>query len=117
MLRGEIWSYVPPGSPRQSLIVIVSSDGINQSSRPWLLGAPITPEDPQNILAVPLEGHGWVSAGNLSRHYRGWLRERVGELGPPPLERLAARTWPGEPKPDLGGRTRRAPTPRRSNSA
>jgi len=88
--RGEIWSYVPQGSPRQPLVVIVSSDGINQSSRPWLLGAPIMPEDPQDILAVPLAGHGWVSAGNLSRFYRNWLRERVGELDPPTLERLAA---------------------------
>ena len=55
-----------------------------------MLGAPITPEDPQDILAVRVEGHGWVSAGNLSRLYRGWLRERVGELDPPTLERLAA---------------------------
>lgn len=69
--------------------MIVSSDGINQSSRPWLLGAPITTDDPQDILAVPVEGHGWVSGGNLSRFYRGWLRERVGELDPPILERLA----------------------------
>lgn len=70
--------------------MIVSSDGINQSPRPWLLGAPVTPEDPQDILAVPLEGHGWVSAGTLSRLYRGWLRDRVGELDPPTLDRLAA---------------------------
>ncbi|MBV9011149.1 MAG: type II toxin-antitoxin system PemK/MazF family toxin [Pseudonocardiales bacterium] len=89
MRRGEIWSYVPQGSPRQPFVVIVSSDGINQSSRPWLLGAPITTDDLQDILAVPIEGHGWVSAGNLSRFYRGWLRERVGELDPPALERLA----------------------------
>jgi PemK-like, MazF-like toxin of type II toxin-antitoxin system len=89
VLRGEIWSYVPQGSPRQPLVVIVSSDGINQSPRSWLLGAPLTPEDPQDILAVPIEGRGWVSAGNLSRLYRGWLRERVGELDSPTLERLA----------------------------
>ncbi|MGH3828091.1 MAG: hypothetical protein ACRDQX_13115 [Pseudonocardiaceae bacterium] len=68
----------------------MSSDGINQSPRPWLLGAPVTPEDPQDILAVPLEGHGWVSAGNLSRLYRAWLRDRVGELDPSTLERLGA---------------------------
>lgn len=49
---------------------------------------PGTTEDPQDILAVPLPGRGWVSAGNLSRLYRGWLRERVGELDPPTLERL-----------------------------
>jgi hypothetical protein len=83
MLRGEIWSYIPQGSPRQPLVVIVSSDGINQSARTWLLGAPISPDDPQDILAVQIEGRGWVSAGNVTRLYRGWLRERVGELDAP----------------------------------
>jgi len=88
--RGEVWSYVPQGSPRQPLVVILSSDGINQSTRPWLLGAPITTEDPQDILSVPIEDHGWISAASLSRFYRGWLHERVDELDPPTLEQLAA---------------------------
>jgi len=88
VLRGEIWSYIPQGSPRQPLVVIVSSDGINQSTRTWLLGALISPEDPQDILAVRVEGRGWVSAGNVTRLYRGWLRERVGELDSPTAEQL-----------------------------
>jgi len=67
VLRGEIWSYVPQGSPRQPLVVIVSSDGINQSARTWLLGTPISPDDPQDILAVQVEGRGWLSAGNVTR--------------------------------------------------
>ncbi len=83
MLRGEIWSYIPQGSPRQPLVVIVSIDGINQSARTWLLGAPISPDDPKDILAVQIEGRGWVSAGKVTRLYRGWLRERVGELDAP----------------------------------
>jgi mRNA-degrading endonuclease toxin of MazEF toxin-antitoxin module len=78
--RGELWTYVPQGSPRQPVVVIVSSDGINQSPRAWLLGAPLADGDPGDILAVPVDGHGWVSAGNLSRYYRGWLREHVGTL-------------------------------------
>ncbi len=45
--------------------------------------------DPQDILAVPLESHGRVAAGTLSRLCRSWLRDRVGELDPA-LERLAA---------------------------
>ncbi len=80
MLRGDVWTYVPQGSPRHLVVVIVSSDGINQSVRPWLLGAPVVVEDPQDILAVPIEDHGWASAGNLTRLYRGWLRERIGRL-------------------------------------
>jgi len=88
VLRGEIWSYVPQGSPRHLRVVIVSSDGINQSTRSWLLGAPIAVDDPQDILALPVEGHGWVSAGNLGRFYRGWLSERLGELDRTSAEQL-----------------------------
>jgi mRNA interferase MazF len=69
-------------------VVIVSSDGINQSTRSWLLGAPIAVDDPQDILALPVEGHGWVSAGNLGRFYRGWLSERLGELDRTSAEQL-----------------------------
>jgi hypothetical protein len=90
VLRGEVWSYVPQGSPRQPLVVIVSSDGINQSTRTWLLGAPIAPDDPQDILAVPVGGDGWASAGNVTRLYRGWLRECVGVLDAPTLEQLGS---------------------------
>jgi len=70
------------------VVVIISSDGVNQSRRPWLLGAPLAEENPQDILAVPVEGHGWVSAGNLSRYYRGWLREHVGTLEDQALDEL-----------------------------
>jgi hypothetical protein len=88
VLRGEIWAYVPQGSPRRLHVVIVSSDGINQSTRTWLLGAPIAVDDPLDILAMPVDGHGWVSAGNLGRFYRGWLTERLGALDTTATEHL-----------------------------
>lgn len=88
MQRGEIWSYVPQASPGRQTVVLASSDGINQSLRAWLIGAPITDEDPQDILAVPIDGHGWMSAGNITRLYRGWLRERVGQLDRETVDRL-----------------------------
>ncbi|MBA2471363.1 MAG: hypothetical protein DLM61_14745 [Pseudonocardiales bacterium] len=88
MQRGEIWSYVPQASPRRQTVVLASSDGINQSPRAWLIGAPITDKDPQDILAVPIDGHGWMSAGNITRLYRGWLRERVGQLDRETVDRL-----------------------------
>ncbi len=88
MQRGEVWSYVPQASPRQQTVVVVSSDGINQSPRSWLLGAPIGVDDPQDILAVPIEGLGWVSAGNLTRLYRGWFRDQVGQLDRETVDRL-----------------------------
>ncbi len=88
MQRGEVWSYVPQASPRRQTVVVVSSDGINQSPRPWLLGAPIAVDDPQDILAVSIEGHGWVSAGNLTRLYRGWFRDQLGQLDRETTDRL-----------------------------
>jgi PemK-like, MazF-like toxin of type II toxin-antitoxin system len=88
--QGEIWTYIPQGSPRQRVVVIVSSDGINQSARPWLLAVEITDEDPEDILAVPIERHGWILASNLFRVYRGWLRERIDELAQQEWDRLAS---------------------------
>lgn len=90
MRRGELRSYAPKGSPRRPLVVIVSSDGVNQSVRPWLLGAPVLPDDPGDILAVPVTGRGWASAGNLTRVYRPWLGDPVGELEPEVLEQLSS---------------------------
>lgn len=90
MQRGEIWSYTPQDSPRRPLVVLLSSDGINQSRRPWLLGVPLGADDPSDILAVRVEGHGWVSAGHLSRYYRGWLRERVGAVDHATVQQLDA---------------------------
>jgi mRNA interferase MazF len=86
--RGEIWTYVPQASPRRQTVLIVSSDGINQSSRPWLLGAPIADSDPQDILAIPVDGHGWASAANLTRLYRGWFRESLDQLDREVLDRF-----------------------------
>ena len=86
--RGELYTYEPPGSPRQQLVVIVSSDGLNDSSRPWMLGVPVRPDDPQDILAVPIEGHGWADVASLTRFYRRWLAKRVDALDPSVVDRL-----------------------------
>ena len=88
MRRGELYTYEPQGSPRQQLVVIVSSDGVNDSPRPWLLGIPIRTDDPQDILAVPIEGHGWADVASLTRFYRRWLAKRVDALGPTVVDQL-----------------------------
>ncbi|WP_026343974.1 hypothetical protein [Nocardia sp. BMG111209] len=88
MHRGELWSYNPHGSTRRRNIVLISSDGINESPRPWLIAAEVLDEDPQDILAVTLPGHGWMHAGNLGRIYRGWLAERLGAVDPDVVERI-----------------------------
>ncbi len=88
MQRGEVWAYTPRGLPRLRNVVLISSDGINDSERPWLLGVELTAEDPGDILAVPVPGHGWVFAGNVSRVYRGWLIQRVDRVDTDALDRL-----------------------------
>jgi mRNA interferase MazF len=78
--RGELWAYAPQIVPRQRTVVLVSSDSINASPRPWLIAAEMLADDPGDILAVPIPGHGWVHAGNLTRVYRGWLTECIGQV-------------------------------------
>ncbi len=87
-MRGEVWSYSPQGTPRHLFVVIVSSDGINLSPRRWLLGAPVLPRDPDDILAVPVAGRGWMHAGILTRCYRPWLTERVDALAAEAVEAM-----------------------------
>ena len=76
-------------APRQQVVVLVSSDGINQSGRPWLLGAPVAGEDPADILAIAVPGHGLADAGQISRFYRRWLAERLDVLDTDTLDQLA----------------------------
>jgi mRNA interferase MazF len=88
MRVGELWRYAPPSSPRRRVVVIVSSDGINDSARPWLIASDILSEDPEDILTVPVDGHGWVNAADLSRVYRPWLTEHVDTVDNATRERL-----------------------------
>ena len=67
-------------------MLIVSSDGINESPRAWLLGLEVVTEDPDDILAVPLGEQAWVTTSSLSRLYRGWLVECVGHAPPDAVE-------------------------------
>jgi hypothetical protein len=54
MRRGELRRYIRPSTPeRPRTVAIMSSDGINDSSRPWLLGIELRERDPGDILAVP----------------------------------------------------------------
>lgn len=89
MRRGELRGYVRPSTPEQTrTVVILSSDGINDSPRPWLLGIELRDRDPGDLLAIPVTGHGWAYAGDLTRIYRGWVGALVEELHPATLARL-----------------------------
>lgn len=88
MRRGELRAYIRPSTPtQQRTVVILSSDGINDSPRPWLLGIELRDHDPGDILAIPVAGR-WAYAGDLSRLYRAWIGPRLGELDPTTLTRL-----------------------------
>ncbi|WP_199432129.1 hypothetical protein [Qaidamihabitans albus] len=80
MRRGEVWTYHPPTHPDRARSVLLSSDGVNESERPWLLGAELLDSDPGDILGVAVDGRYWVSTLNLTRLYRPWLDERVAEI-------------------------------------
>jgi mRNA interferase MazF len=86
--RGELRGYTRPSTEQVRTVVILSSDGINDSSRPWLLGIEVRDRDPGDLLAIPVAGHGWAYAGDLSRHYRAWIGARVGQLDATTVARL-----------------------------
>ncbi|MFF0145830.1 hypothetical protein ATK36_1040 [Amycolatopsis sulphurea] len=89
MRRGEVWTYHPPTDPaRKRTVVVLSSDGVNESERPWLLGAELLDRDPLDILGVAIDARYWVSTLNLTRLYRPWFDERIAEIGPDVQEQI-----------------------------
>lgn len=76
-----MWTYRPPTEQaRERTVLLLSSDGVNESERPWLLGTELLEDDPQDILGVALDSRFWISTLNVTRLYRGWLNERVAEI-------------------------------------
>ena len=81
MRRGDLRRYVRPSSPDvPRIVVILSSDSLNSSDRPWVLGMEVQQRDPGDILAIPVAGYGWAYVRDLTRLYRAWIGERVGAL-------------------------------------
>ena len=89
MRRGELRGYTRPSTPEQArTAVILSSDGINDSPRPWLLGIELRGRDPGDLLAIPVADHGWAYAGDVSRLYRAWVGAALGQVDTTTLGRL-----------------------------
>ena len=87
--RGELHGYTRPSTPEQNrTVVILSSDGINDSPRPWLLGIELRGRDPGDLLAIPVADLGWAYAGDLSRLYRAWVGLPLGRVDATTLARL-----------------------------
>jgi mRNA-degrading endonuclease toxin of MazEF toxin-antitoxin module len=89
--RGDLRRYVRPSSPEvPRIVVILSSDSVNSSLRPWVLGMELQRRDPGDILAIPVEGHGWAYVRDLTRLYRAWIGEPVGRLDELTLARITS---------------------------
>jgi hypothetical protein len=87
--RGDLRRYVRSSSPEvPRIVVILSSDSVNSSDRPWVLGMEVQQRDPGDILAIPVAGYGWAYVRDLTRLYRAWIGERVGQLDELTLMRL-----------------------------
>jgi hypothetical protein len=66
--RGDLRRYVRPSSPDvPRIVVILSSDSLNSSPRPWVLGMELQHRDPGDILAIPVAGHGWAYVRDFTR--------------------------------------------------
>jgi hypothetical protein len=70
--RGTVYPYKPvlarPGQSLQRLIV--SADPLNESSLPVVLGLQVVDRDPESLLSVRLEGHGWAVITAAPGHAR-----------------------------------------------
>lgn len=73
MKRGAIYRYEPKGSPRRRDVLIVSADGINDSTRSWLYALDVRDGDSGDLLTVRLPDGRWADGCSLTRVYRDWL--------------------------------------------
>jgi hypothetical protein len=61
-------------------VLIVSANGIGNSTRRWVYGLDVVDSDPGDILSVRLADGRWVNGTSLSRLWRDWLTEQVGTV-------------------------------------
>jgi len=90
VIRGDLWRYVPKGSPRERTVLIVSADGVNDSTRRWVYGMEVVSDDPQDILSTHLPDGRWINGTSLTRLWRGWLTEYLGRIDPDTQEAVDA---------------------------
>jgi mRNA-degrading endonuclease toxin of MazEF toxin-antitoxin module len=78
--RGDLFVYVPviPRPGISILRLIVSSDTINDSEIPWVLGVHLLADDPGSLLAPRIGDHGWAVVTTIERAMRSRLGEQTG---------------------------------------
>ena len=82
--RGAVYPYKPvlqrPGQSLQRLIV--SADPLNESPLPVVLGLQVVDRDPDSLLSVRLEGHGWAVITTVEQVIKARLDEPAGVISP-----------------------------------
>ena len=90
MQRVNLFVYVPvitrPGI--SILRLIVSSDTINNSEIPWVLGVHLLESDPGSLLAPRIGDHGWAVVTTIERVMRSRLGEQTGVATPEELHQV-----------------------------
>lgn len=82
--RGAVYPYKPalqrPGQSLQRLIV--SADPLNESALPVVLGLHVIDNDPDSLLSVRLDSHGWAVITTIEQVIKSRLGEPVGVISP-----------------------------------
>lgn len=89
MIRGEVWRYTGKTMKVERLILIVSGQGVNASTRTSVIGLDIVEDDPGDVLAVRIPGHGWVCAWQPVRFFKRWLSGPVDQVDANTLDQVA----------------------------
>jgi mRNA-degrading endonuclease toxin of MazEF toxin-antitoxin module len=79
--RGEIWRYEPvvQRAGQSTARLIVSADAINDNDAlPTVYAMHVADSDPESLLAVAVEPHGWAMALEVDRPLRRRLVEHLG---------------------------------------
>jgi mRNA-degrading endonuclease toxin of MazEF toxin-antitoxin module len=88
--RGDLFVYVPviPRPGISILRLIVSSDTVNDSEIPWVLGVHLLAEDPGSLLAPRIGDHGWAVVTTIERVMRSRLGEQTGVATPEEMQQV-----------------------------
>lgn len=68
--------------------LIVSTDTINDSEIPWVLGVHLVDDDPHSLLAPRIGDHGWAMVTTIERVMRSRLGEQTGVAAPEEMQQV-----------------------------
>jgi mRNA-degrading endonuclease toxin of MazEF toxin-antitoxin module len=79
-----VFVYLPviPRPGISILRLIVSTNIINESESPWVLGVHLVADDPGSLLAPSIGEHGWAVATTIERVMKSRLGEQAGVATP-----------------------------------